>query len=115
MTTLRIPTPLRTYTGGNSEVAVSGVKVAEALNDLTTQFPPIRPHLFNEAGELRPFVNLFVGESNIRDLQGLDTPIQDGDKILLIPSIAGGSLTLTLSRRERGARTPFSPREKGWG
>jgi len=90
MTTLRIPTPLRTYTSGNSEVIVSGAKISEALNDLTTQFPAIKPHLFNEGGELRPFVNLFVGENNIKDLQGVDTPIKEGDKIMLIPSIAGG-------------------------
>jgi molybdopterin converting factor small subunit len=91
MTTLRIPTPLRTYTGGKSEVTVGGAKISEALNDLTAQFPAIKPHLFNEAGELRPFVNLFVGEHNIKDLQGVETPIKDGDKIMLIPSIAGGS------------------------
>ncbi|GAB4462963.1 MAG: MoaD/ThiS family protein [Anaerolineales bacterium] len=90
MATLRIPTPLRPYTGGNSEVTVSGGKISEALNDLTTQFPTIKPHLFNEAGELRPFVNLFIGEHNIKDLQGVETPIRDGDKIMLIPSIAGG-------------------------
>jgi len=90
MTTLRIPTPLRTYTGGKSEVIVSGSKISEALTDLTTQFPAIKPHLFHETGELRPFVNLFVGENNIKDLQGVDTPIKDGDKIMLIPSIAGG-------------------------
>ena len=90
MTTLRIPTPLRTYTGGKSEVTVSGTQVLDALTDLTTQFPAIKPHLFNEGGELRPFVNLFVGESNIKDLQGVDTPIKEGDKLMLIPSIAGG-------------------------
>jgi adenylyltransferase/sulfurtransferase len=90
MTTLRIPTPLRAYTSGKSEVAVGGSKVSEALSDLTTQFPAIKPHLFNEGGELRPFVNLFVGESNIKDLQGVDTPIKDGDRLMLIPSIAGG-------------------------
>ena len=93
MTTLRIPTPLRTYTSGNSEVTVSGVKISEALSDLTTQFPAIKPHLFNETGELRPFVNLFVGENNIKDLQGVDTPIKEGDKIMLIPSIAGGKFS----------------------
>ena len=93
MTTLRIPTPLRTYTGGNSEVTVTGGNMSEALSDLTSQFPAIKPHLFNEAGELRPFVNLFVGESNIRDLQGLETPLKDGDKIMLIPSIAGGKIS----------------------
>jgi molybdopterin converting factor small subunit len=90
MTTLRIPTPLRAYTSGKSEVNVTGVKISEALTDLTTQFPAIKPHLFNEGGELRPFVNLFVGENNIKDLQGVDTPIKDGDRIMLIPSIAGG-------------------------
>ena len=92
MTTLRIPTPLRAYTSGNSEVTVSGTKISEALNDLTTQFPAIKPHLFNEDGELRPFVNLFVGENNIKDLQGIDTPIGESDKLMLIPSIAGGTL-----------------------
>jgi adenylyltransferase/sulfurtransferase len=71
-------------------VNVNGVKISEALTDLTTQYPAIKPHLFNDGGELRPFVNLFVGESNIKDLQGVDTPIKDGDKIMLIPSIAGG-------------------------
>ncbi len=90
MTTLRIPTPLRTYTGGKSEVNVTGAKISEALTDLAAQFPALKPHIFNDSGELRPFVNLFVGENNIKDLQGLDTPIKDGDRIMLIPSIAGG-------------------------
>ncbi len=90
MTILRIPTPLRAYTSGKSEVNVSGSKISEALVDLTIQFPAIKSHLFNESGELRPFVNLFVGENNIKDLQGVDTAIKDGDRIMLIPSIAGG-------------------------
>jgi molybdopterin converting factor small subunit len=72
-------------------VNVAGANISEALADLTTQYPPIKPHLFNDAGELRPFVNLFVGENNIKDLQGVQTPIKDGDKLVLIPSIAGGS------------------------
>ncbi|RJP48642.1 MAG: MoaD/ThiS family protein [Anaerolineaceae bacterium] len=91
MTTLRIPTPLRAYTDGRSEATVSGANIAEALADLTAQYPAIKPHLFNEGGGLRPFVNLFVGAHNIKDLQGVNTPIQDGDKVMLIPSIAGGS------------------------
>jgi molybdopterin converting factor small subunit len=90
MTTLRIPTPLRAYTGGQSEVTVSGSNVAEALNDLTTQYPSLKPHLFNEESHLRPFVNLFLGQNNIKDLQGMATPIREGDKLILIPSIAGG-------------------------
>jgi molybdopterin converting factor small subunit len=90
MTILRIPTPLRAYTSGKNEVNVTGSKISEALTDLTNQYPSIKPHLFNDGGELRPFVNLFVGEHNIKDLQGLNTPIKDGDKLMLIPSIAGG-------------------------
>ena len=90
MPVLRIPTPLRAYTSGQSEVTVSGANISEALTDLTHQFPTIKPHLFNDGGELRPFVNLFVGEHNIKDLQGVDTPIKDGDRVMLIPSIAGG-------------------------
>ncbi|HET6822224.1 MAG TPA: MoaD/ThiS family protein [Anaerolineales bacterium] len=90
MPVLRIPTPLRTYTNGQSEVNVSGSNISDALADLTTQYPALKPHLFNDGGDLRPFVNLFVGENNIKDLQGVDTPIKEGEKIMLIPSIAGG-------------------------
>ena len=90
MSVLRIPTPLRPYTKGQSEVNVSGSNIAEALADLTSQFPTIQPHIFHENGELRPFVNLFLGENNIKDLQGVDTPVTDGERIMLIPSIAGG-------------------------
>jgi len=90
MPVLRIPTPLRTYTNGQSDVIVSGSNISDALTDLTAQYPALKPHLFNDGGELRPFVNLFVGENNIKDLQGVNTPIQNGEKILLIPSIAGG-------------------------
>ena len=90
MPVLRIPTPLRSYTSGQSEVNVSGGNISEALTDLTNQYPTIKPHIFNDGGELRPFVNLFVGENNIKDLQGVETPIKDGDRLVLIPSIAGG-------------------------
>ena len=90
MPVLRIPTPLRSYTSGQSEVNVSGENISAVLTDLTTQYPTIKPHIFNEGGELRPFVNLFIGENNIKDLQGVETPIKDGDRLVLIPSIAGG-------------------------
>jgi molybdopterin converting factor small subunit len=90
MATLRIPTPLRAYTGGNNEIAVQGANVGEALADLITIYPALRPHLYNGEGKLRPFVNLFLGEENIKDLQGLATPVAEEDRLLLIPSIAGG-------------------------
>jgi adenylyltransferase/sulfurtransferase len=90
MPILRIPTPLRTYTNGQAEVSVEGTTVESAMHSLIKQFPAMQPHLYNGQGELRPFVNLFLGEDNIKDLQGLSTPLQDGDRIMLIPSIAGG-------------------------
>ncbi len=82
---------MRFYTGGFGEVAVQGGTVAEAMQDLVRQYPSLLPHLYDQHGTLRHFVNLFVGEDNIKDLQGLDTPLEEADRLLLIPSIAGGS------------------------
>ncbi|MBU2610657.1 MAG: molybdopterin synthase sulfur carrier subunit, partial [Chloroflexi bacterium] len=62
----------------------------EAMQSLVTQFPALKLHLYNGEGQLRPFVNLFIGESNIKDLQGLGTSLGEDDKLLLVPSIAGG-------------------------
>ena len=90
MPTLKVPTPLRSYTDGQAEVPVQGATIAEAMNSLLEQHPALRPHLYNNAGQLRPFVNLFVGENNIKDLQGLDTQLKADDRVMLIPSIAGG-------------------------
>lgn len=90
MPTIKIPTPLRYYTNNQAEVTVRGKTVAEAMNDLIQQYPSLRTHLYNGDGALRPFVNLFLNKTNIRDLQGLETPLSESDQILLIPSIAGG-------------------------
>lgn len=89
MTTIKIPTPLRAYTGGNAEIEVKGETVGAILASLTPQYPDLRPHLFN-GEELRNFVNVFVGEEDIRYRDGLDTSIEPGDKLRIIPSIAGG-------------------------
>ena len=80
MTTLRIPTPLRPYAEGQSEVNVQGATVGKALNDLVAQFPDMKKHLFAETDELRPFVNLFLGDEDVRHLQGVDTPLKEGDR-----------------------------------
>jgi molybdopterin converting factor small subunit len=90
MPVIRIPTPLRSYVNGQSEIPVHGPTVADAMENLLTQYPAMRPHLTGKDGQLRPFVNLFLGENNVRDLQGLATPLNDNDRLLLIPSIAGG-------------------------
>jgi len=91
MTTLKIPTPLRNYTNGQAEVSVAGTNVEAALRSLVEQYPSLEQHLYNGNGEMRAFVNLFLGQDNVKDLQGLETPLNDGDTLRLIPSIAGGS------------------------
>ncbi len=90
MPILKIPTPLRSYTDGKTEVTVEGGNVGQAMEELVVKYPTLRPHLFNGDGRLRPFVNLFVGENNVKDLQGLETPLDEDARVLLIPSIAGG-------------------------
>ena len=91
MPSMRIPTPLRTYTAGQGEIALSGSTVSEAIRDLMDQYPDMKQHIFNEEGALRPFINLFLDEDNINDLQGLETPLGENDRLMMLPSIAGGS------------------------
>lgn len=90
MPSIKIPTPLRAYTNNQAQVVVSGVTIGEALNDLTTKYPELRPHLYN-GGELRNFVNVYIGDEDIRFLDGLNTEITESDSLRIIPSIAGGS------------------------
>lgn len=90
MPVLRIPTPLRAYVNGQTEVTLEGNTVSAVMVNLVEEYPALRPHLFNGEGQLRPFVNLFLNEDNIKDLQGMDTPLQENDRLMLIPSIAGG-------------------------
>lgn len=89
MAYIKIPTPLRPYAGGNDQVNVSGTTVMDALSDLMEQYPQLRQHLFNES-ELRSFVNIFLGEEDIRYLDGVETAIDENAKLMIIPSIAGG-------------------------
>ncbi|MFO7661384.1 MAG: MoaD/ThiS family protein [Chloroflexota bacterium] len=89
MTTIRIPTPLRPYSGGNSTVTVDGGTVGEALNDLTRQHPQLRTHLY-DGEELRSFVNIYLNKEDVRGLQGSQTSIAPDDTLMIIPSIAGG-------------------------
>ena len=89
MPNIKIPTPLRVYTGSQAQVAVQGDTIGAVLDDLTGQYPELRPHLFN-GDSLRSFVNVFVGDEDIRFLNGLETGIEESDSIRIIPSIAGG-------------------------
>ncbi len=87
---VKIPNTLRSYVNGQGEVSVQGTTAGAALQDMLTQFPAFRPHLCKEDGSLRSFVNLYLGRINVRDLQGLDTPLKSDDIINLVPAIAGG-------------------------
>lgn len=91
MTELKIPTPLRPYAEGRDRFQVEGITVAEALHELVEAYPGLRPHLFTEDGHLRAFVNVFLNQENVRDLDGFDTAIAEGDSLMILPSIAGGA------------------------
>lgn len=93
MPNIKIPTPLRPYTANQAQVSVNGATVGDALNDLTTQYPELRQHLFN-GGELRNFVNVYLGEEDVRFLGGLETELEGSDSLRIIPSIAGGAPAL---------------------
>src|SRR5947207_8053919 len=92
--TIAIPTPLRQFAGGQSEVQVDARTAGEALNQLTSTHTELRRHLFNDQNALRNFVNVYVNDEDIRHVSGPDTPVKDGDTILIVPSIAGGSAVL---------------------
>jgi molybdopterin converting factor small subunit len=91
MSEIRIPTPLRAYTEGEKQIQVSGATVGEALSVLIERFPELKPHLYDEHGELRQYVNIFVNDDDVRNLNGGQTDLGFDDRILIVPSIAGGS------------------------
>jgi adenylyltransferase/sulfurtransferase len=86
-----IPYALRAFTERNAEVEVKGGTAGEAINALANAYPALKTHLFSENGELRNFINLFVGGANINSLQGLNTPVADDGELMIVPAIAGGS------------------------
>ena len=89
-TTVRVPTALRTLTGGASEVSVDGGTVGEILKGLDAAHPGIGERLFDDAGALRRFVNVFVADEDIRFLDGLATPVTEGQAVSIVPAVAGG-------------------------
>jgi sulfur-carrier protein len=89
--TVQIPTALRRLTAGNALVTCSAANLAELFTALDQQFPELKSHLRDEAGEIRRFLNVYVNEEDIRFLGGNKYVFQDGDEVLLVPSIAGGA------------------------
>jgi molybdopterin synthase sulfur carrier subunit len=87
---VRIPTPLRKLTSGEGEVSAIGKTVVEVLDDLESKYPGFRERLFDESGNLRRFINIYLNDEDIRFLNGPDTVVKDSDEISIIPAIAGG-------------------------
>lgn len=87
---VRVPTILRTYTDGESEVSASGANLQEVLDDLDNSFAGIKARILDDNGELRRFVNVYVGNDDVRFLDNLATPTPDGTQISVIPAVAGG-------------------------
>lgn len=88
-TAVRIPMPLRKLTGGSSEVLATGSTVAEVIDDLERLHPGFRDYLFDDRG-IRRFVNLYVGENDVRFLKGLATEVESGGSLTILLAIAGG-------------------------
>jgi len=88
--TVRVPTILRQYTGGVAEVAATGETLGSVLASLEATYPGIGPRVLDDAGKLRRFVNVYVGEDDVRFLSGLDTPTPEGTSVSIIPAVAGG-------------------------
>lgn len=87
---VRIPTILRSYTGGANEVSAEGSTLAEVLDSLEASHPGIRARVLDDAGALRRFVNVYVGDDDVRFIGGLEAAVADGTKISIIPAVAGG-------------------------
>ncbi|MCH8010441.1 MAG: molybdopterin-synthase adenylyltransferase MoeB [Candidatus Marinimicrobia bacterium] len=101
---VRIPSPLRRFTDSQATVEVSAKTVQDALSAVILKYQDLRFHLYGDDGELRNFVNVYVGENDIRQLKGMDTPLTDGDEVLIIPSIAGGKENGPIFEREEYLR-----------
>ena len=88
---VRIPTILRTYTGGESEVSAEGETLAEVIDDLEAKYSGIKARILDDQGAIRRFVNVYVGNDDVRFLDNLETKTPDGTQICIIPAVAGGA------------------------
>lgn len=89
--TIEIPTAFRRFTEGAPKVDCSAATIAEALNQLTAKFPALSRHVRDESGQIRQFLNVYLNEEDIRFLGGEACAVKEGDRVLLVPSIAGGA------------------------
>lgn len=87
---VRIPTILRTYTGGESEVKADGGTLREVINDLDAAYSGIAARVLDDDGKIRRFVNVYIGDEDVRFADGLDTATPEGAQVSIIPAVAGG-------------------------
>ncbi|MEK6753408.1 MAG: MoaD/ThiS family protein [Chloroflexota bacterium] len=90
MPTVRFPALMKFYVDNQNEFEVNGSSVAELIANILIRYPALKPHLFDSTGELRRHFNIFVNGVHLRDLEGMETALQEGDKVILMASAAGG-------------------------
>jgi molybdopterin converting factor small subunit len=90
MPTVKIPAPMKFYVDNQSEFEANGATIAELLGDVIARYPAFKPHLYDSKGSLRRYFNIFVNGTHIRDLNGMETPLSEHDKVILMASAAGG-------------------------
>ncbi len=88
--TVRIPQPLRNLTGNQSTVTGDGSTLESLVANLEATYPGMRERVMDESGQLRRFVNIYVNGDDVRFIEGLSTPLKDGDEVSIVPAVAGG-------------------------
>ena len=96
---VRIPTPLRRMTNGQAKVELESAKLGEMVEQLDASYPGFKARLVDETGEMRYFVNIYINGEDVRFLQGLDTDIKSGDEVSIVPAVAGGVSSTTVTPR----------------
>ena len=107
---VRVPTILRSYTGGTKAVAGSGETLADLLTDLDTRYPGLRGRLVTETGALHRFVNIYINDEDVRFLGSLDARLADGDGVTILPAVAGGAFGFAALAALSGSRTAAAAR-----
>src|SRR6476620_11805146 len=92
LVTIAIPTALRNFAAGKSRIELQATTAGEALDQLSSQYAELRRHLYDNQNRLRSFVNVYLNDEDIRHQSGPDTPLKDGDTLMIVPSLAGGAV-----------------------
>ena len=114
--TVRIPTPLRKLTANQSEIEIDGETVESLIGNMEASYPGIKDRICDESGKVRRFINIYINEEDIRFMDGTDTAVKAGDRISIVPAIAGGLGGLggvSGQGSPGGSGSPGSPRDRG--